>query len=410
MRDEVDPTCLKRALKDTFLTFPLFNTSLRSGLFWHYLEQSHAPAEVHEEHLPICFSLHADPSSILSRVTYYQHRINVEVSHIISDGRGALEFFKTILAQYVFHRYGSTDPGQLPHSPELQNIEDSFSKNYESAKAEREALPKVARIRGWKDDTAPTFIEFHMPAHKVKEHSRALGVSVTSLVIAAIIRALIDSLSAQDLTKTIRLNVPVDLRRYFGSTTVKNFFGLAAVTFDPREADASLEAIAKAVQTQITEATKIDTLKKRMNRMIRFERNPFLRIAPVFIKDAFLGFAEWMDARNVTTTASSLGMIELPASIDEYVEGITVLTSTKSLNFVLCTYQDDLTVGISTIFVRHRIIKRFCRIFTDMGIDAHIDINKDAQQIEDELKQAALEDKLAHSADRLQGIREEASL
>ncbi|MFR5093325.1 MAG: hypothetical protein ACLTDR_16260 [Adlercreutzia equolifaciens] len=44
------------------------------------------------ENLPICYGLHAGPQSVLFRVSYYRRRINVEVSHMISDGRGAWSF------------------------------------------------------------------------------------------------------------------------------------------------------------------------------------------------------------------------------------------------------------------------------------------------------------------------------
>ncbi len=106
MADEVDEQALQRALDATVAQFPGFNVSLRSGMFWHYLEPSGTSPRVTPENLPICYGLHAGPQSVLFRVSYYRRRINVEVSHMISDGRGALEFLKALLGAYVAERYG----------------------------------------------------------------------------------------------------------------------------------------------------------------------------------------------------------------------------------------------------------------------------------------------------------------
>ena len=40
MQDDVDPAALQHALEKTAGVFPNFNVCLRSGMFWHYLEQS----------------------------------------------------------------------------------------------------------------------------------------------------------------------------------------------------------------------------------------------------------------------------------------------------------------------------------------------------------------------------------
>ena len=43
MQDDVDPAALQHALEKTAGVFPNFNVCLRSGMFWHYLEQSAHP-------------------------------------------------------------------------------------------------------------------------------------------------------------------------------------------------------------------------------------------------------------------------------------------------------------------------------------------------------------------------------
>lgn len=136
MVDEVDEQALQRALDAAVAQFPGFNVSLRSGMFWHYLEPSGTAPRVTPENLPICYGLHAGPQSVLFRVSYYRRRINVEVSHMISDGRGALEFLKALLGAYVAERYGLPEAATCAYAgTEAQKTEDSFTANYDRAAA-----------------------------------------------------------------------------------------------------------------------------------------------------------------------------------------------------------------------------------------------------------------------------------
>ena len=229
------------------------------------------------------------------RVTYFRHRINLEVSHMISDGRGTLEFFKTLLNAYVEERYHATPalPSEPASTPERRN-EDSYTTNYERSKAGATESEKVYHLFGWKNTAEPTFMEYHLSASAVHSAAKDMGVSVTSLVIAAVIVAIRATMPPAKRDRAIRMDVPVDLRAIFGSETLRNFFGLAFISYTPGSSDAPLEDIAHLVQTQLKTGTEPEVLKRRMNRMLKIEKNPFISHAPLFLKDGALMFANWM--------------------------------------------------------------------------------------------------------------------
>lgn len=395
MADDVDADALQDALADAVAMYPSFNVMLRSGLFWHYLEQSQSIPTVEPESHPVCFRLHAGPESVLFRVSYYRTRINLEVSHIISDGRGTFEFFKAIVGLYIERRYGATGACEPATDTDERKSEDSFTKNYEKKRAGSTKLPRAYHIKGWKDEASPTFMEYHLPASEVYREAKAMGVSVTSLIVAAIACAVRESMGARSKKRAVCMDVPVDLRRFFGSGTMRNFFGLAYVVCDFEDAVA-LADVAKSVQAQILTATSPDAIKRRMNRMVKLEKNPVLRASPLFLKDIALELASRVSARDVTTTASSIGRIELPEPARPFVRSVSVLTSTRGLNFVACTYADDLCIGISSAYVSHDVVRNFCRMFSSMGIAGHININKDDASVHLALKQAHLEHLLTH--------------
>ena len=398
MADEVDPASLQRALDGAVALFPGFNVCLRSGLFWHYLVPAPEPPRVEPETLPVCFNLHTGPKSVLFRITYYQRRINVEVSHIISDGRGTLEFLKALLALYVAERYGA-DAAPAPYAgDEASKTEDSFSEHYDRAAAGRDGAPKVFHLAGWKTDVDPAYLELHYSADAVHAAAKTCGATVTGYLIAAVICALRREMPPAERGRAIHMDVPVDLRSLFGSTTLRNFFGLAYVTYVPGDTDEPLSAIAAQVQEQLATGTEPASLKRRMMRMVKLEKNPIVRAVPLFLKDAALDFAAWRATREGTCTVSSLGRVALDAAVAPYVEGISAMTSPAGLNFILCTCGDDLCIGVSSRFVSLRAARHLADVLAAEGLSGRANINKDAAQVDASLRESALEERLASIA------------
>lgn len=391
MSEPVAPKALQIALDRTVERFPGFNVKLRSGMFWHYLEPAGVMPEVREEALPICANLHADLDSVLFRVSYFGQRINLEVSHMISDGRGTLEFFRALLAAYVQKRYGIA--AELPAevvAPE-RRTEDSYTANFDRAKAGATSKQKVYHLSGWKNTAEPSFFEYHLSASAVHAIAKEMGVSVTSLVIAAVVVAIRAVMPANQRDRAIRMDIPVDLRSTFGSETLRNFFGLAFVSYTPGPRDQSLAEIAHEVQRQVSSATQPESLKRRMNQMLKIEKNLFIRSAPLFLKDGGLMIGNWMAAQEVTTTVSSIGRIQLDAAVEPFVDEINVSTSTHGLNFLFCTFKDVLSISISSIFVTHDVVRAFAGVFTSLGIEGTMSVNKSAAQVNAELRQARFE-------------------
>ena len=95
---EVDEKSLQEALDKTLLEFPMYLCTMRDGLFWHYLEKVDYKPLVKEENSHICNKLNND---MLFKVSYYKKRINIEVSHVLSDGNGSMEFFKYLICTYL---------------------------------------------------------------------------------------------------------------------------------------------------------------------------------------------------------------------------------------------------------------------------------------------------------------------
>ena len=103
MEKDVDPAALQRAIDRCMPRFPSFAVRIRKGAFWYYLEPNTAPGPYLKEDVsdpcqPVRFK---EDNGWLVRFYYYRSRISLEVFHALSDGGGAIVFFRTLLAEYL---------------------------------------------------------------------------------------------------------------------------------------------------------------------------------------------------------------------------------------------------------------------------------------------------------------------
>ena len=81
-------------------------------------------------------------------------------------------------------------------------------------------------------------MEYHVSASKVLGAAHQCGVSLTSYLIAAILCAIRDVMPSRARNRAIRVDIPVDLRAFFRSETVRNFYGMTYVAYTPAEIEA----------------------------------------------------------------------------------------------------------------------------------------------------------------------------
>ena len=138
--------------------------------------------------------------------------------------------------------------------------------------------------------------------------------------------------------------------------------------------DEPLADIARHVQEQLGHATSRERVESHMNRMIALEKNPVLRLAPSPAKDWVLELARFIADRETTTTVSNLGRVTLDERLARHVRSVSFLTTPASLNFTVCSFGDDLSIGISTIYHDLNVIKNLCRILAAQGISGRMNI------------------------------------
>lgn len=376
IKDYIDEKCLQNALDETIELFPNFNVNLKTGVFWYYLDETDKKQKVTLENLPICCKLYNNSDDFLYRVSFYKNRINFEVSHILSDGRGSVEFFKVLISNYIKIKYELDNINIITDSSFPELSEDSFSKYYEKPKKSNVKHDKTYRYRGHKIQTKTRFMECHLSVSDVLNLSHKYNATITEFLVSVLVYSFEDNLTSKDLNKTIKIDIPVDLRSFYKSTSSKNFFGLTSITYKFKTREDSLDDIILDVKKQFKTNLTANKLSERANKMIAFEKNPLCRICPIFFKNFILKIIDYFTSNMNSTVISNIGKITLDKEIEKYIKDINVLTSTKEFQFTLCSFKNDLSIGISSRYKYNVIIKNFCRFFTDQNIKALVNVSE----------------------------------
>ena len=119
--------------------------------------------------------------------------------------------------------------------------------------------------------------------------------------------------------KDINARVPVNLRKFFPSDTVRNFSFYLDVTLKD-SVDGGIQAYVDAVKECFKEQLNEKYLQENVNANMREERNKFIALVPLALKDIGLKITKYiMDNKAVSMDFSNYGRLNPPKELFEIV-------------------------------------------------------------------------------------------
>lgn len=380
--ESVDPEILQQALNKTTKAYPLFQSVLKKGMFWYYLEASSITPKVQIECKPPCSPLYIhNKKSLLFEVTYFQNRVNLEVYHAISDGTGAGEFLKTLVTHYFVLRYPDEYEGVhglfKSISSTSQQNDDSFNRYFskedmprssKSVKAHTIKLPIISENR-------ISVIECSIPLDKIIAIAKEMNTTITILLSAIFLISVSKDMTLKERSRPVVSVVPVNLRNYFESESVRNFFGTINVGYTFSNTKTKLADVVESLKQSFATELTPKSLNERMNRYSALEHNIFARPVPLFIKDWIMYIANRIGEGEKTVSISNIGKVTMPPEIAVHIESFNLFVSTKIIQMCLCSFKDQLNLTFSAAYVDTNIQMHFVRYLTSLGIPVTINSN-----------------------------------
>ena len=375
LKEEVNPKALQEALNQTIETFPTFLMVLRKGLFWHYLEPCNLQPIVKEEYKEPCSRLYIrDKKTLLFEVTYYKKRINFEVFHVLTDGTGATEFLKELVKNYLYLVHKEEGLEQIALLPEDMTVQDQEDDSFLKYYSKNQKRPKKRKLNAFqirrkkKDGNHLHVHESVVSVQAVLKRSRELGVSMTIFLTALFMMAINEEMSKMQKKKPVVLMVPVNLRKFFPSTSMLNFFNWIEPGYNFTTQDQSFEAVLKYTKEFFeTELTK-EKMSAHISELLALELHPILRLAPLELKNLCIQAGAKYSEKNTTAIFSNMSAVKMPASYVPYIERFGVYTNTPKLELCLCSFRDKLSFAFTSRYDTVNIERNFYRLLKEQGI------------------------------------------
>ncbi|NLK86584.1 MAG: hypothetical protein GX279_03720 [Clostridiaceae bacterium] len=386
LRQDVDPQILQEALAVTIPRFPTLAVKMKRGLFWYFFDANHETPRVTVEKAPPCRAVEVDENNgFLFRVSYFKKRISLEIFHALTDGTGAMVFLKTLTAQYLTllgHGLFS-DEGILDCEayPSISETEDSFGKYYDPRIKSKWKEEKAYHVRGTRVSPENLgIVHGIVPTDSFRKLVRESNTTVTGYIAALIIYSIYRTqLHSRIYNSPVKISIPVNLRNYFPSRTVRNFSSYVNVGIKFTGEDRSFESILEQVTETMKDELKQAKLVEKISANVNAERNILMRIAPLVLKNVVLRTAyNAFGEKLFTCSLSNLGRISVPEPMREFIERFEFLLGppvTNLLNSTVCTFGETMMISFTKVMYENDIEKFFFRFLAEKGIDVTIETN-----------------------------------
>lgn len=354
LNENVVPEILQIALTFTMKRFPFFATTIKEGIFWHYLDSTKCRfASQPDDNIP-CSPINVSSSNAQSfRVVYYKNRISVEYFHILTDATGGAIFLNTLVGEYL-RLLGACIPcdekvldiGAYPNPKEWSN--DYYlaePTNTASGFVDHRAI----QMRGKIEKVKPSrIIHIDMDSTELKMLAKSKNVTITALMLTFMFLA--GKEASNKKRANIQIQVPVNMRKHYKSETLRNFSLYCSVRIPYRKIT-DFDSLLPEVSKQLKE----NSSKQAMNRMMAMTRKMVnsLRFVPIVLKNpiAKLVFGVLGD-KVFSNTLSNIAVVNVPEEMLPYIKKMDFVLGTGKTNRTSCgmvTIGNTATFSITTI-------------------------------------------------------------
>ena len=381
LKHDIVPNLLQQALQDTLPMFKGFKVKLKRGFFWYYFEGNKRTPYIEKETSWPC--RYIDPKSsqlYLFRVSYYGRRINLEVFHAVTDGMGAVNFIRELTARYLDLKNGTPHLLREEEQGTAYKIEDSYLKNYKKMPGRRYSSKPAYRMEGeYLAMGGESVVHGTVDIQDLKRVCREKGVSVTKYLTASLIWSICQVyMGGTPGTQSIGINLPINLRAFFGSDTASNFFAVTAIDYNREKGDGSFDSILAAVCSQMDDNIVKEKLEQTISYNVSNEKKWYVRILPLFVKWLALGFIFRRNDRAHTMTLSNIGPITMDEEYREEIENFHLLigvSKRQPAKCGVCAYEGKVNITFTKVFGDSRLEDCFFGHLEQAGIPVGLESN-----------------------------------
>ena len=390
LKEEVDPAVLQQAVDQVMPRFPTYKAAIRKGVFWRYLEPNNRPGPfVQPDVKNPCQPMHFKGNNrYLVRFYHYGGRIALEAHHSLGDGTGGMCLLMTVTTQYLRLKYQAQIRPEgfvldIGSKPDPEELEDAYMRYANARVCPLRPGEKTYRVRGTMEPFYTlNIIDGIMSVSQVIQVAKRYNATVTEYLNAVLIYALLQKQDQERgrRQRPVKIAMPVNLRRFFPSKTLRNFITMIYPGVDPRLGDYTFPEIVEQVHHYMQYYLNEKLLRGDITTNAETQRNPFIRVVPLFIKDFVVRqFYTKVQDKNSSAGLTNMGALQVPGSMKPYIERFDIYMGqpfSSRTNCAIISFGDVLTINFASSIIEADVERYFFRKLVQDGIHVKIESNR----------------------------------
>ncbi len=393
LKEKIDPVLLQTALDRTLPRFPTYKVAIRKGLFWRYLEPNNRPGpyvleDIKNPCMPMPFK---GNNRYLIRVYYYDRRISLEAHHSLGDGTGGMCLLQTLTAVYLGLLGHPVKPEgfvlDIDSAPDPEELEDAYMRYANAQFCPPRPAEKTYRVRGTKEPFYTlNIIDGILSVQEVMAVAKRYHASITEYLNAVLLYALLQKQNADFhiRLRPVRIAMPVNLRRFFPSKTLRNFITMVYPSIDPRLGEYQFEEIVEHIHHYMRYYINDKFLRGDITTNAATQRNPLIRVVPLFIKDLVVRtFYTRVQDKNSSAGLTNMGALHVPPDMKPFIERFDIYMGqpfSSRTNCAIISFEDVLTINFASSIVEADVERYFFRKLVQDGIHVKIESNRSLEE------------------------------
>ncbi len=267
--------------------------------------------------------------------------------------------------------------------PDPEELEDAYMR-YANAQV-RPPRPgeKAYRVRGTKEPFYTlNIIDGIMSVKQVMAVAAKYNATITEYLNSVLLYALLQKQSHDwhPKLRPVKIAMPVNLRRFFPSKTLRNFITMVYPSIDPRLGEYTFDEIVIHVRNYMRYYINEKFLRGDITTNASTQRNPLIRVVPLFIKDYTVRlFYTKVQDRNSSAGLTNMGALKTPEDMKPYIDRFDIYMGqpfSSRTNCAIASFEDTLTINFASSIIEADVERYFFRKLVQDGIHVKIESNR----------------------------------
>ena len=392
LKENVDKEILEKAVEKALIRYSEFKVKMVKGFFWYYLEENTKKPLINEEIYFPCKRI--DPiynNDYLFSVTYFERKINIEIFHSLTDGNGGLIFFREIIYNYLEIKHEELLNKEERKSRKIElDTEDSYIANYDKKSKKSEGSKRAYLLKGKELKFNQVSVNHLLiNSDDLKRECIEKNLSTTQYLTSVLIWSIYNAnvLKYNGFLKNkkpIKVCIPVNLKKYYKSKTMSNFFSYISVDTEMSTC-VSFDEIANFVRSEFEKKLAEKEILKTMSDLVKVGKNIFIGSIPLFIKKIIIRSIYSQIQRYLSITYSNIGKVGIIGKYQDYIDYFLFLIAPERIEKIKCsscTYTDKVIFTFTSVLNDNSIEKYFYNFLKSQNIKVEVESNQILDSIE----------------------------